>query len=67
MMMYLMPAIFTAMMLFLPAALGVYMMTNSALGILQQVIVEAYAKRNVDSGSSGGGGIVVKEKTSGAS
>lgn len=65
MMMYLMPAIFTAMMLFLPAALGVYMMTNSALGILQQVIVEQYAKRAIPPpGSGGGGGIVVKEKPS---
>lgn len=63
MMMYLMPAIFTAMMLFLPAALGVYMMTNSALGILQQVIVEAYAKRAIGTPGDGGGGIVVKEKT----
>lgn len=68
MMMYLMPAIFTAMMLFLPAALGVYMMTNSLLGILQQVIVEAYAKRTLGNpGDSGGSGIVVKEKTSEAS
>ena len=71
MMMYLMPAIFTAMMLFLPAALGVYMMTNSALGILQQVLVEQYAKRAIPpsgpsgpSGTGGGGGIVVKEKPS---
>ena len=60
------------MMLFLPAALGVYMMTNSALGILQQVLVEQYAKRAIPpSGPSrpsrtggGGGGIVVKEKPS---
>jgi YidC/Oxa1 family membrane protein insertase len=35
MMMFLMPGIFTVMMLFLPAALGVYMLTNSVLGITQ--------------------------------
>ncbi len=37
MMMWMMPGIFTFMMLFLPAALGVYMLTNSALGISQQL------------------------------
>jgi len=40
MMMWLMPAIFTFMMLFLPAALGVYMLTNSLLGITQQLVTE---------------------------
>jgi YidC/Oxa1 family membrane protein insertase len=45
MMMYLLPAFFTAMMLFLPAALGVYMLTNSVLGITQQLIVERIAPR----------------------
>jgi YidC/Oxa1 family membrane protein insertase len=40
MMAYLMPAFFTVMMLFLPAALGVYMLTNSVLGITQQLVVE---------------------------
>jgi YidC/Oxa1 family membrane protein insertase len=37
---WLMPAFFTVMMLFLPAALGVYMLTNSVLGITQQLVVE---------------------------
>jgi YidC/Oxa1 family membrane protein insertase len=37
---FLMPGVFTVMMLFLPAALGVYMLTNSALGITQQLVVE---------------------------
>jgi YidC/Oxa1 family membrane protein insertase len=32
--------VFTVMMLFLPAALGVYMLTNSVLGISQQLVVE---------------------------
>lgn len=51
MMMYMLPAVFTFMMLFLPAALGVYMLTNSMLGIAQQLIVEQVAPRN-DKGSS---------------
>ncbi len=46
MMMYMLPAVFTFMMLFLPAALGVYMLTNSLLGIAQQLIVEQIAPRN---------------------
>lgn len=45
MMMYFMPLFFTAMMLFLPAALGVYMLTNSVLGITQQLVVEKIAPR----------------------
>ncbi len=49
MMMYMMPVVFTVMMLFLPAALGVYMLTNSVLGIVQQLVVEQIAPR------SGGG------------
>lgn len=40
MMMWLMPGVFTVMMLFLPAALGVYMLTNSLLGITQQLVTE---------------------------
>jgi YidC/Oxa1 family membrane protein insertase len=40
MMMFLMPGVFTVMMLFLPTALGVYMLTNSVLGITQQLAVE---------------------------
>ncbi|MFO0676637.1 MAG: membrane protein insertase YidC [Polyangiaceae bacterium] len=59
MMMYMMPAIFTFMMLFLPAALGVYSLTNSVLGILQQLIVEYVAPR-----SEGKGEIVVKAVSS---
>jgi len=57
MMMWMLPGVFTVMMLFLPAALGVYMLTNSMLGIAQQLIVERIAPR-----SQTGGGIVVKEK-----
>lgn len=46
MMMYMLPAVFTVMMLFLPAALGVYMLTNSLLGIGQQLAVERIAPRS---------------------
>src|SRR5262249_27508946 len=60
MMMWMMPAIFTFMMLFLPAGLGVYMLTNTWLGITQQLLVERYLKRKV--GTPPGGGIEVREK-----
>jgi YidC/Oxa1 family membrane protein insertase len=63
MMMYMMPGIFTFMMLFLPAGLGVYMLTNSLLAIAQQLLVERYLKRSSGGGS---GQIEVREKTSGA-
>jgi YidC/Oxa1 family membrane protein insertase len=45
MMMWMMPIVFTVMMLFLPAALGVYMLTNSILGIVQQLVLEQVAPR----------------------
>ena len=41
---YFMPAMFTVFMLFLPVGLGVYMLTNSILGIVQTVSVERYMK-----------------------
>ena len=47
MMMYFMPGMFTVMMLFLPAGLGVYMFTNSLLAITQQYLVERHARRSV--------------------
>jgi len=56
-----MPAIFTFMMLFLPAGLGVYMLTNTWLGIGQQLLVERYYK----SKGIGTGAIQVREKTLG--
>jgi YidC/Oxa1 family membrane protein insertase len=58
MMMWMMPIVFTVMMLFLPAALGVYMLTNSILGIAQQLVLEQVAPRSKD----GDKGIVVKQK-----
>jgi YidC/Oxa1 family membrane protein insertase len=61
MMMYLLPGVFTVMMLFLPAALGVYMLTNSVLGIAQQLAVEQLAPRGTSSGGRGSGEIVVKQ------
>ena len=42
MMLYFMPALFTVMMLFLPSGLGIYMLTNSILGIVQQQAVERF-------------------------
>ena len=45
MMSIVMPLVFTVMMLFLPAALGVYMLTNSILGITQQLVMEKVAPR----------------------
>lgn len=47
MMLYFMPVMFTVFMLFLPAGLGVYMLTNSLLGIGQQQLVEIHAKRTL--------------------
>jgi YidC/Oxa1 family membrane protein insertase len=57
MMTFLMPAVFTFMMLLLPAALGVYMLTNSALGITQQLAVEKLFPRagKVDAAGAGAG------------
>jgi YidC/Oxa1 family membrane protein insertase len=46
MMLYFMPALFTVMMLFLPSGLGIYMLTNSVIGIVQQQAVERIAPRN---------------------
>jgi YidC/Oxa1 family membrane protein insertase len=61
MMLYMMPSIFVFMMLFLPAGLGVYMLTNSVLAIGQQLLVERYVYR----GGAGGGQIEVRETTPG--
>lgn len=49
MMTYFLPGLFTVMMLFLPAALGVYMLTNSILQIIQTLVMEHFAP------TSGGG------------
>lgn len=48
MMLYVMPGMFTVFMLFLPAGLGIYMFTNSLLGIAQQQIVERHVKKTLD-------------------
>jgi YidC/Oxa1 family membrane protein insertase len=47
MMMYFMPGMFTVFMLFLPAGLGIYMFTNSLLGIAQQQIVERHVRHTL--------------------
>jgi YidC/Oxa1 family membrane protein insertase len=52
MMMYFMPAMFTVFMLFLPAGLGVYMFTNSVLGIVQQQAVEYHARKAASSNAT---------------
>ena len=62
MMQYMMPAIFVFMMLFLPAGLGVYMLTNSVLAIGQQLLVERYLKGH---GTGPSAQIEVREKSSG--
>lgn len=49
MMKYLMPGMFTVFMLFLPAGLGIYFLTNTWLGIVQQLVVERYFKTQDDS------------------
>lgn len=59
MMMYMMPGIFTVMMLFLPSGLGVYMLTSSLLGIAQQLVVERYLRAKVAGGPAT---IEVREK-----
>lgn len=41
---WMMPAMFTVFMLFLPAGLGIYFLTNTWLGIGQQLVVERYYK-----------------------
>ncbi|MGO8997813.1 MAG: membrane protein insertase YidC [Polyangiaceae bacterium] len=67
MMMWMLPAVFTVMMLFLPAALGVYMLTNSILGITQQLVIERIAPRGGPPGApSDASGITVKPVAAGA-
>jgi YidC/Oxa1 family membrane protein insertase len=64
MMTWLLPVIFTVMMLFLPASLGVYMLTNSMLAIVQTLAVEKFAPRNAVPGGGAkpaAGDIVVKQ------
>ncbi|MSP26102.1 MAG: membrane protein insertase YidC, partial [Myxococcales bacterium] len=64
MMKYMMPAIFTAMMLFLPAGLGIYFLTNTWLGIAQQVAMERYYKSQ-EGGASGPATAASDEPSSG--
>lgn len=45
MMTWLMPVVFIVMQLLVPAALGIYSLTNSVIFILQQVVVEKIAER----------------------
>jgi YidC/Oxa1 family membrane protein insertase len=67
MMTYLMPGVFTVMVLFLPAALGLYMLTSSALGILQQLIMEKIAPRNPPTATTSGGAAAAGRRRRGTS
>jgi YidC/Oxa1 family membrane protein insertase len=62
MMTYVMPAVFTVMMLFLPSGLAVYMLTNAVIGILQQLGIEKYYKSQEPAAAAAGSGITVKDK-----
>jgi len=64
MMTYLLPGVFTVMMLFLPAALGVYMLTNSVLGIAQQLAIEQFSPKSA--GPKGKNDIEVREASGGS-
>jgi len=69
MMKYFMPAMFTVFMFFLPAGLGIYFLTNTWLGIGQQLAVEKFYKSREADDDSGSGpdsekdGGDAKEKT----
>ena len=65
MMLYLMPVVFTAMNIFLPAGIGVYWMTNTLLGIGQQLLVERYVQAKLKEHAAGE--IHVREKGADAS
>jgi YidC/Oxa1 family membrane protein insertase len=60
MMLYMMPAIFTVMNVFLPAGLGVYMLTNTWLGIIQQTLTERWVQKKLR--EQGSASIEVREK-----
>jgi YidC/Oxa1 family membrane protein insertase len=72
MLMWLMPLIFTGMMLFLPAALGLYSLTNSVLAITQQLVMEKLFPRAGGDGGAGAaqgartGDIAVRKNTPGS-
>lgn len=55
MMTYVMPAVFTVMMLFLPSGLAVYMLTNSFIGIIQQLSIEKYYASKTPVAATGSG------------
>lgn len=65
MMLWMMPGVYTVMMLFLPAGLGVYMLTNTWLSIIQQLAMERYLKSHGGPGDGGAGIEVREKKTSG--
>lgn len=62
MMKFFMPAMFTVFMLFLPAGLGIYFLTNTWLGIGQQLAVEKFYKSREADDDSGSGPDSEKEE-----
>lgn len=46
-MLFMMPVVFTVLNIFLPAGLGVYMLTNTWLGIGQQVLMEKWIQKKL--------------------
>jgi len=46
-MLFMMPVVFTVLNFFLPAGLGVYMLTNTWLGIGQQVLLERWIQKRL--------------------
>lgn len=61
---WLMPGIFTVMMLFLPAALGIYSLTNSVLAITQQLVMEKLFPRAGRPAEAGKGDMVTRTDAS---
>ena len=60
-------ALFTAMMLFLPAGLCVYMLTNSVLSIAQQKFIQFRMDKNTPSTGGAVVGAVTEATASGSS
>lgn len=63
-MLFMMPVVFTVLNIFLPAGLGVYMLTNTWLGIGQQVLMERWIQKKLRDDRMAT--IQVREKTSDA-
>ena len=62
MMLFMMPAIYTVMNVFMPAGLGVYMLTNTWLGIGQQALMERYIQKKLREEKAGDISVRVVDK-----